>query len=341
MANKKFTEADFMEFFASFQDKAMSDAELKKYSKIFTKYLGVLEENAKDYSSITDADLKRSRKLKVHDVMKKVFWRSMIVTAVEVLIGLCGAAALIIWMIKALSSPETSSMLMPGYAVAICMLGIATFIATFFSVKELVPTYLKYKNLTNISVGETYLFDVEGVSCATDYNIKYRPYNSDDGSKLIKRTPLFVQVVRITESEIHFIDIKSLLCFSLPIEKSYLLTPSTNLDDNNFNLVIRYPIAFPSFSKEDIKVIEAALILAKKNNYAKLSEEIENLGAKIFFYNENPYGESFESYKEDMNQRTGCILNSINDLNNLFQKRVKDDDDDDFDEFFNDGDDDN
>lgn len=322
----------------------LSPDDVKKYSKTFTKYLNVMKNieyhnGLKSLNRVPQVD--PSKYFKVKFVFGLI---RTIIVALATAACLVGVGIFLISRIAIASNTEAAFIAIAGFLISLIIFAIM-----IIPVNHLRMLYTQYKNMHSLTIGKIYIFDVNGITFASDKvksPLKYR-YKEDENT--YHETPLFVRLDSIGANVLILIDCKSNMQFILPIELSHLLTDAESNIPNSERVVVRYPAEMPSFSYEDIKVVEAASILAKSQNQKALFDAINNLLAKVRFYTKYPFCGEYKGIRDDIAKKGNEFKDLLNkSMFTLLNDRFKDfdnslgkddDDDDDIEDFFNNDDD--
>lgn len=234
------------------------------------------------------------------------------------------------------------------YVVSICAyilftLGILSVLAS--NTRRL---FYKYKNTSNLSVNGIYVFDINGLSnprCtkAQQYHGCYHggilTYTEESKATNHVISPTYVQITHIDSEYVYIIDLDTLVQYKLDIDYSFLLYNLTK-SPNNVVTFIRYPDTLPQFTDRDVKIIEAAAILAhhyaSKNDNKTVYKEIMGLMSKIRFYSEEAYSGVYNEEKDfiDNSSMYDNIFKAFNYFRNKTEGHEEDEDEEDDDGSF-------
>ncbi len=300
---KKYSKEAYEEFFEQFKNKALTPEELDIYVKTFTKYLNL---NAEDVINSANKYPNIVSNKKTHVINKNsVYILAIITLAITALVigGIIGFGLLA-------SNASVEDVIMRILLGLFLWALLNTICYPLF--RKFQNFYFHYKNSAKLKVGDICIWDPNGI------------YHSFDSETQI-RSPRIVQITAISVDSIYVFCTSSGNRFRIPIDCANLLCKMNTKEENDYKLMIRYPLALPSFSIEEVKILEAAMILAKHTNERKLYDALGTVLEKVRFYNDHPYGDyndvisSYKEYSKFMKETLGNMIlpNSDDEENDI------------------------
>lgn len=291
---KKYSKEFFAEFFEQFKGKALSPEELDTYVKTFTKYLNTNAQHVINSHSVQPNIIST----------KKSISRGKYAPILAIILLLLSAIVMVgSFIIAGILIPQTEfdtySDILLRCLIAVGMwAGLNTI--WYPMLRKIQDFYFRYKNSFKLHIGDICVWDPNGV------------YNSFSNENDVD-SPRIVQITAISKDSIYFFSTTDGRRFKIPIEAACLLFKMSTKNDNDFKLIIRYPLALPSFSLEEVKILEAAMIHAKRTNEPKLYDAIGKVLEKVRFYNDHPYGD-YNDVMSSYRQFSDFMQNTLNNF---------------------------
>ncbi len=312
----KNTYTDFLDL--AFRDldgkNGLSKKELDSYAETFVKYLNVasdIEKNA------TEEPKNTKKEVNIHKFLAFKY--------ILTLIGFMGVmVALLIWTLfmfgSGLIDIEPQGLNVYGYI----LFGIGMLAAAFGCAKMvnyIERLHYDCKNSPNLQIGEVYIYNLMGRHYpAVKHRSAVHPLDHGENEQT---APILVRIINITNYAVYFLGLDDGTVYRLPLNYAPLLT---KCDDtaNKANIVVRYPLEMPTFRFSDVKTIEAAAILANKTGNSKLYEAINDVIAKIRFYEENPYAGAYEEVRDQINANVNNFKDFLFRIGNINDQMSED-----------------
>lgn len=299
-----------------------TEKEIKAYAETFTKYLNA---NADDTNRVMKDRMnkkKMKKEVNIHRFLGFKYFLGVFSICLELLayVGIMVSSFIALKM-----SIINYNVIMP----IIFIIGGAFMIyGTLGSVRMINSLYLQFKNTKNLHVGSIYIYDINGITYSSIKGpnpnllmpVEDETYHND---------PLFVRITMVTNKYIYLLDISNSAQYQLPLEFAYLLTlsPDSEKEDTPY-VAVRYPFELPSFVYEDVKILEAAIILAKNTNNSRLYDSLNGLLAKLRFYAEHPYCGVYKEERDNINNNISKFASFLGEsLFSSFKDRTENNND--------------
>ena len=325
--NKRKITEDMVSGFIAYatKKKALSKEELEVYTKTFTKYITMQQDQEAMNAKLEADDLKGAGKSKYRDPAPTKFLVYNILAIVGfVLVFITYGILSVIGMIDNITISETIlfalSILGFGFALPSCTMNIKDAI-------------FDCKNVRDLHVGDLCLFD-------RDAKLNSYLHTKLDGLDE-NQPPIFLVITAIKRKCIRCIEKNTARFIDIPIDRANLLLPIRETQGQlATNVLIRYPYHLPEFTYDDVSILEGAMILAHEYaNFGHGQEVYNALGhvlAKVRFYCDQPYASYAEMQAE--HQRKMATANDVIGLwsdffnnddcdpENLYEEDEEDDD---------------
>lgn len=300
---KKFNQDAYFDFLELTGDRPLNKHEMNKYIEGFTKYM---EEHAAEY----DNDIKETTIRKL-DTAKYIRSNRIINIVMNVLMYIFLIAFIIFdWN---------------NTSIPMMVIKLLTILFTLsLTTRKLQTIYIHSRNTRHIKVGHVYLYDINCIHAShfavNDIYDGKNPFDIISDQKTscdyIRPYPTLLLVTNIGKKFIYCSNPEDGIIFTIPVSKANYLTCIDDLDAEARQIVIRYPYTMPFFNFSDVKILEAALILAHRDKENQLYDKISEVLAKIRFYTEEPYG----TWNEDKANKYRSIIKESLDLLNKIDK---------------------